>query len=337
MKEENLIELIHKRLTNALTFDEREILNTLLKDKVNQRLAQQIEATWEKSFDYRNDFSPNVELGLSRLKSRMKEEEINFPKIVTLQKNKFWLRISAAAAIIMIGCLFTFNQLRSSLDWQKITVSDTVKDLILDDGSKISINEESELKYPLEFSFEERRVKLKGEAFFDIAKNPTKPFIIEAGNLRIRVLGTSFNVRNYGNEDLAEITVRSGKVEVTDITGGFTQILEANDQLIFDKKRMKVHDFSKDDNLNALAWWSGELSFKSVQMSKVKLAIERTYNIELEFTNANILNCPYTISNHVKSDGLENFLDVLETALAFEEIKKLNNRKYQLIGGRCNY
>ncbi|MFK8006810.1 MAG: FecR family protein [Saprospiraceae bacterium] len=337
MKEEQLIELIHKKSTNALTSDERQMLNTLLENKENQLLAQQIEAAWEKSLNYQKDFTPNIELGLSKLKTRIKEEKTTSPKVVSLQNRRSWLRIAAAAAVLIVGGLFTFNQLNSGQDWQKVAVTDITKNLTLTDGSMITINSTSELEYPVEFSLKERRVKLKGEAFFDIAKNPNKPFIIESGDLRIRVLGTSFNIRNYGDESLAEITVRSGRVEVSHKNGGFTKILEANDQLTFDKKRKKVRAISKDNNLNALGWWSGKLVFNSEKMSRVKQAIERTYNVKLEFTNAEMLKCEYTISNDVKSEGLETLLAVLETALAFEEIKKTGDKKYQLVGGKCNY
>lgn len=337
MKEEQLIELIHKKSTNALTSDERQMLNSLLENKENQLFAQQIEATWEKSLDYKQDFTPNVEFGLSKLKTRMKEEVTTSPKVVPLQNRRSWLRIAAAAAIIIVGGLFTFNQLNSDSGWQKVAVTDSTGNLTLVDGSKIAINSTSELDYPAKFSTEERRVKLKGEAFFDIAKNPEKPFIIESGDLIIRVLGTSFNVRNYGNEGIAEITVRSGRVEVSHKNGGFTKILEANDQLTFDKKRRKIRAVSKDANLNALGWWSGKLVFDNEKMSRVKLAIERTYNIELDFTKTEILNCPYTISNDVKSEGLEILLEVLETALALEKVNKVSDKKYQLVGGKCNF
>ncbi|MFK7772948.1 MAG: FecR family protein [Saprospiraceae bacterium] len=337
MKEEQLIELIHKKSTNALTSDERQMLNSLLENKENQLFAQQIEATWEKSLDYKQDFTPNVEFGLSKLKTRMKEEVTTSPKVVPLQNRRSWLRIAAAAAIIIVGGLFTFNQLNSDSGWQKVAVTDSTGNLTLVDGSKIAINSTSELDYPAKFSTEERRVKLNGEAFFDIAKNPEKPFIIESGDLIIRVLGTSFNVRNYGNEGMAEITVRSGRVEVSHKNGGFTKILEANDQLTFDKKRRKIRAVSKDANLNALGWWSGKLVFDNEKMSRVKLAIERTYNIELDFTKTEILNCPYTISNDVKSEGLEILLEVLETALALEKVNKVSDKKYQLVGGKCNF
>lgn len=337
MKEEHLIKLIHKKSTNALTSDEQYKLDSLLENKENQLFAQQIEATWEKSFEYKKDFKPNVEFGLSKLKTRMKEEETTSPKVVSLQKRRSWLRIAAAAAILIVGGLFTFNQLNSGLDWQIVAVTDITKNLTLADGSTLAVNSDSQLEYPTEFSKEERRVKLKGEAFFDIAKNREKPFIIETGDLRIRVLGTSFNIRNFDNEHLTEITVRSGSVEVSHINSGFTTILAANDQLTFDKKRKKVRGISKDDNLNALGWWSGKLAFTKEKMSRVKLAIERAYNVEIEFTTTDILNCRYTITNDVKSDGLENLLEVLETAFAFEKINKLSDKKYQLVGGKCNF
>lgn len=337
MKEEQLIELIHKKSTNSLTSGEQQLLDTLLKNKENQLFAQQIEATWEKSLDYQKDFTPNVELGLSKLKTRMKEEKTTSPKVVLLQNRRSWLRIAAAVAILIVGGLFTFSQLNNDLEWQNVAVTDATNDLILADGSKITINSASDFEYPTEFSEEERRVKLIGEAFFDIAKNPEKPFIIETGDLRIRVLGTSFNVRNYGNESLAEITVRSGKVEVTHKNGGFTKILTANDQLTFDKKRMKVRDVSKDQNLNALGWWSGKLVFHTEKMSRVKLALERTYDVELEFTNSAILKCDFTLTNDIKSDGIENALEGLKFNFALDKIEKVSGKKYQLIGGQCNF
>ncbi len=337
MKEEQLIELIHKKVTNALTSKEQQLLNSLLENKENQLLAQQIEATWDKSLDYQEDFTPNVEFGLSKLKARMKEETTASPKVVTLQKRRSWLRIAAAAAILIVGGLFTFSQLNNGLDWQKVAVADTTEEIILEDGSKIAINSASEFQFPAQFSKEERRVKLKGEAFFDIAKNPEKPFIIETGDLIIRVLGTSFNIRNYGNEGLAEITVRSGRVEVTNENGSFSKILEANDQLTFDKKRMKVQEVSKDDQLNALGWRSGKLVFSSEKMSRVKLAIERTYNVELEFENPSVLKCPFTLTNDIKAEGIENVLIGLQTVFAMKEIKKVSDKKYRLIGGQCNF
>lgn len=337
MKEEQLIELIHKKATNILTSEEKLLLDTLLKDKGNQLFAQQIEATWDQSLEYRQDFTPNVELGLSKLKAQIKEEKTASPKVVPLQKRRSWLRIAAAAAILITAGLFTFNPFNNGGNWQEVAVTDTTKNITLEDGSQIAINSQSDFEFPSKFTAEERRVRLKGEAFFDIAKNPEKPFVIETGDLRITVLGTSFNVRNYDNENLAEITVRSGKVQVTHINGGFTEILEANDQLTFDKRRLKVREVSKDEHLNALSWWSGKLAFTKEKLSKVKVAIERTYNVELEFVNSSILRCDFTATHDLKLEKLENILEGLKLNFAIKDIKKVSDKKYQLIGGKCNF
>lgn len=337
MKEEQLIELIHKKATNILTSEEKLLLDSLLKDKDNQLFAHQIEATWDQSLEYRQDFTPNVELGLSKLKAQIKEEQTASPKVVPLPQRRSWLRIAAAAAILIAAGLFTFNQFNGGENWQKVAVTDTTKNITLDDGSQIAVNTTSELQFPSKFEAAERRVKLQGEAFFDVAENPEKPFVIEAGDLRIKVLGTSFNVRNYDDENLAEITVRSGKVQVTHKNGGFTEILEANDQLTFDKRRLKVREVSKDEHLNALSWWSGKLAFTKEKLSKAKLAIERTYDIELEFVNSSILNCDFTQTHDVKSEKLDNILEGLKLIFAIEEIKEVGDKKYQLIGGKCNF
>lgn len=334
MKEEQLIELIHKKATNALTKAERQQLNDALKNADHQHLAKQVESTWDKSLSYQNDYQPDVDAGFSKFKARIQNEG-KATKVVPIQGRRSWLRIAAAAAILLVGSWFTWNTINTGSDWQKVAVTDTTKQLDLADGSKIWINANSQFQYPNQFEGNQRLVELEGEAFFDIARNPEKPFIIEAGDLRIKVLGTSFNVRNYSNDNFAQITVRSGKVEVTNIHGGFTEILEANDQLTFDKKRLKIRDLSTDKNLNALAWWSGKLVFVDEKMSRVKEAIEHTYNVELEFSDPDLLKCPYSISNDVKGEGLDTLLAVMKEALAFK-VKKVNKVKYQIIGGKCS-
>ena len=334
MKEEKLIELIHKKATNALTKAERQQLDDALKNAETQHLGKQVESAWEKSLDYQNDFQPDVDAGLSKFKARIQNEKKE-TKVVPMQGRRSWLRIAAAAAILLVGSWFTWNTINSGSDWQKVAVTDTTKQLDLADGSKIWININSQFQHPNQFEDNQRLVELEGEAFFDIARNPEKPFIIEAGDLRIKVLGTSFNVRNYSDDNFAQITVRSGKVEVTNVNGGFTEILEANDQLTYDKKRLKIRDTSTDKNLNALAWWSGKLVFVDEKMSRVKEVIEHAYNVELEFSDPELLKCPYSLTNDVKAEGIDNLLAGMKEVYGFK-VKKVSKIKYQIIGGKCS-
>ncbi|HFB99643.1 MAG TPA: FecR family protein [Phaeodactylibacter sp.] len=338
MKEKTLIELIHKRATNQLKEAERRELTILLKDKKNQILASEIESVWEKSKDYQKEYQVEKESALSKLKANIQKEKTppSTTKVVAMPKRRAWLRVAVAAAILVVGSWLGWSMLSDgeNIDWKKVATTDTIQKLNLNDGSKISINSKSYVEYPSKFSNQERRVKLEGEAFFDVAKNPEKPFIIETGDLQIKVLGTSFNIRNYGNEDLAKITVRSGRVEVTSKKENFTKILTKNDQLVFDKKNQRVQ-YLKDKNLNALAWWSGKLSFENEKMSLVKQVIENTYNVQLSFTKASLLNCDWTLIGYSKSQGVDNLLEIIKASFSIKSIKKVGKNKYQLTGGEC--
>jgi len=337
MKEEKLIELIHKRSTNQLTAAESEQLNSFLADEANQKFASQIELVWQKSVDYKKDYQPNVEMGLSKLKARMASEEAPIAKVVPIQSRRSFLRIAVAAAILLVGGWFAWNvNFSSNLDWQNVAVAEAKTEFNLADGSQVWVNDKSNFTYPTEFSASERLVKLSGEAFFDISKNPKKPFIIESGDLEIKVLGTSFNVRNYDNENFAQVTVRSGKVQVTSKSTGFSKILTANDRLVFNKSKKEANPIAKDDNLNDLAWWSGKIEFPHEESRRrIVEVVEHAYNVKLEITNPDILNCTYRISTDIKSVGIEGILRNFELGWGLKEIKQVSENKYKLVGGKC--
>ncbi len=334
MKEEMLTDLIHKKITGQLSDEEVQLLDTLLENKDNQIEAEEIEAAWDTSLVYLDDYQPNVEGRLTQLKSKMQQEETTTTKVVPIKRSRrTWLSVAAAVAILAIGSWFIFN---SNNDWQHVAVTDTIKNLNLVDGSKVAVNTNSRFSYPNQFENNQRLVKLNGEAFFDIAKDASKPFIIESGEVQIEVLGTSFNVRNYDDENTVQITVRSGKVRVTSKNGAFNEVLEANDQLTYSKTKRKIIALGKDENLNALSWWNGKLAFVNERIERVAKAIEHTFNVEFEFENTEVLKCGYTISGDVKSLGLDAVLESMKLGLAFDEIKKIGKNKYRFIGGQCS-
>ena len=329
-KEENLLKLIHKRLTGELKETENQTLESLLKDDDNKLIANREGKIWNKSKDYKKGFEPNVEAGLSKLKSQIRATQTPVAKEIKLNRRS-WLTKVAAAAVLLVGAWFVWNTSNSTL--QEIATTDNTQEIQLADNTEVTINRGSDFNYPAQFNSAQRKVELQGEAFFDVARNPEQPFIIQTGNLQVRVLGTSFNIRNYDNEDLAEITVRSGKVEVSTLNGEQKWILEANDQLRFDKKEKKVKT-SKDVSLNALAWFNGKLSFQDEKLERVKQAIEHVYNVELEFTNSSVLKCEYTINGNLKEESLTDVLEALRLTFEMEAVEQVNSGKYLLKGGR---
>lgn len=123
-----------------------------------------------------------------------------------------WTAVACAVIIISIGSYYSFNQY--NLSQPKITSTITYKNDIrlisLPDGTRVWLNQNTEIDYPARFSKNERNVTLKGEAFFEVKRDPSRPFIITSGAVKTTVLGTSFNVRAYNDND-AQVSVRTGK------------------------------------------------------------------------------------------------------------------------------
>ncbi|MEM6966057.1 MAG: hypothetical protein AAF573_14925, partial [Bacteroidota bacterium] len=163
MKEEKLIELIHKRATNELTEAESQQLDTALKSKDTQALAHEVEDVWEKSLNYHKDYQPDVEAGLSRFKSQLEKEKTSVAKVIPMSSRRSWLRGVAVAVVLLAGTWLSWNLFSDSADWQQVATAESRKELKLQDGTQVWINADSEFEYPKAFAADQRAVRLYGE------------------------------------------------------------------------------------------------------------------------------------------------------------------------------
>ncbi len=151
--------------------------------------------------------------------------------------------------------------------------------VVLSDGSKVWLNSESSIKFPTCFIGTERHVELQGEAYFEVAKDASKPFIVKVDKQSVRVLGTTFNVNSYINEKVITTTLVEGAVKVSNNTNHL--VLKAGQQAIaaadnkFLLKTVDVNEF--------LAWRNGMFSFNKANLETVMRQFERWYDIEVEF------------------------------------------------------
>ena len=167
--------------------------------------------------------NPSDELSPVQQK-RILRQILSYGKVISRthkEKDFTWMKIAASLVLVMLfgfGSyqLFFSDQLNSSV--KEIAEHNATHQFIkLPDGSTALLNEGSTLKYPDSFSGQaSREVSLIGEAFFDIKHNPTKPFVVHTGKLSTTVLGTSFNVKAYADDDDITVTVTRGKVKVSD-------------------------------------------------------------------------------------------------------------------------
>ncbi|MCL3779180.1 DUF4974 domain-containing protein [Prolixibacteraceae bacterium JC049] len=157
--------------------------------------------------------------------------------------------------------------------------------LTLVDGTKVWLNSESKLKYPLQFTGKEREVYLEGEACFEVAHNKQQPFVVNSGEQKVVVLGTTFNVKNYSEENKFTATLLEGAVQLqlNDKTGDEQLFfLKPNDQLVLNKISSNVTQ-QKVIASDVLMWREGQLVFSGKTLKEITQTLERWYNVEFEF------------------------------------------------------
>lgn len=159
--------------------------------------------------------------------------------------------------------------------------------LVLSDGTKVWINAESSLRYPVAFNGKERRVELKGEACFEVAKDENCPFIVSADGMDTHVLGTKFNVRSYKTED-RHVTLVHGKVQVTNKNSLKSIILQPGQDLTYTETGEE-----KISNVNIAtytAWTEGMFYFEDSPLEEIMSSLGRWYNVNIDFERIELYN-----------------------------------------------
>jgi len=153
--------------------------------------------------------------------------------------------------------------------------------ITLTDGTRIKLNSNSKLLFPETFSANSREVQLEGEAFFEVARDPSRPFTITSGNLKTKVLGTSFNVKAYAASNAIKVAVASGKVAVSADNfqeNGNELILLPNEMAVYSKTSDEL-TISSFDKLDELAWKDGVLAFKNRDINEITKELARWYGV----------------------------------------------------------
>ncbi|MBO9635080.1 MAG: FecR domain-containing protein [Chitinophagaceae bacterium] len=158
--------------------------------------------------------------------------------------------------------------------------------LTLPDGTKVWLNAASSVKYPTVFIGGERHVQVSGEAYFEVARNSSQPFRVTVSNgMKIDVLGTSFNVNAYQDDDNSYATLIDGAVRVTAAPSGNSTILKPAQQAAVLTTGSVLTVNSKVDMEKVLAWKNGIFNFENVSLEYVMKEIERWYDIKVVYKN----------------------------------------------------
>ncbi len=253
---------------------------------------------------------------------------------------------AAAVVLLLIGALVYYSILPAgsykkaiAFHWLQKSTQLTKKSVItLSDGTVVTLNSATTLKYPDKFGDSIREIYLDGEAYFDVTRDPLHPFIIHANKINIRVLGTSFNVKSYQNEPLSEATLIRGSVEVTlNDRPSDRIILKPKEKLIVQnnvaiKKRigaevnMPAPDSAGKGTRYSLtnltyfpntvktvvetSWVENKLVFSDKDFVQLSGQLERWYGVHIEFGNERVKE--YRFTGFFEKESLSQALDVLK-------------------------
>jgi hypothetical protein len=154
--------------------------------------------------------------------------------------------------------------------------------IILSDGTSVWLNAASSIRFPVTFNGSERKVEITGEAYFEVAHNPGKPFRVAAKGMQIEVLGTHFNLNAYENEATIRTTLLEGKIKIASGKQGAT-LLPGQQARISTNSDLTV---LKVDTTEAVAWKKGAFQFRNADVRTVMRQVERWYNVEVVYKGA---------------------------------------------------
>jgi hypothetical protein len=187
-----------------------------------------------------------------------------------------------------------------------------VINLVLTDGSRVWLNSASSITYPTVFTGGERKVKITGEAYFEVAHNPAMPFIVSKGETSIKVLGTQFNVNAYDDESSLNVTLLEGSVSVSDIGSHQAKVIKPGEQAGVSKKGVIALANSIDID-EVMAWKNGLFSFKGADIESIMRQVSRWYNVEIVFKKPVTEKFYAEVS---KNTGISSLLQILEATKA---------------------
>lgn len=215
--------------------------------------------------------------------------------------------------ILLVGQFWYFDRnidLLGNSDLEEVYVPKGERTLIVfQDGTKAYINSESRIKYPRKFGLSERKVYLEGEAFFEVSPNRKRSFIVSLGDLDVKVLGTTFDVRAYPEDSEIYVMLETGRVSISSFSRQIAH-LKPGDQAIYNRKT-NTWKINRPENLtNNSVWRKNQIVFENTPLKEVIEILSRWYDVEFVIDDPSTYHYSYTLTSSKKQ--IHQILEELE-------------------------
>jgi transmembrane sensor len=250
-------------------------------------------------------YEPDVEKGWQRLQIKAQMREASMPT-VSRSRNINWPYAASAVAaafivLILVAGLWLTGRFTHPDEWVEVqTALHEIRVLELADGSMVTLNENSRLSYPANFTKDSRTVRLSGEAYFEVQKAEGKRFTVLAGGTSTEVIGTAFYLQAYPNREV-RIQVSEGKVAFASLENEEAVFLTPGEEAVMDKSHQAPHKQVIEDP-NFQAWQSKKLQFNDTRL-------EAYFDTSIAIGNKDLKNCRFTVS--FREAELEEVLEIL--------------------------
>ena len=326
----DLVAAWERFMDNTYTIEDLTfLLDSVKEDEHLQELYDVLDRLWNEALGNTPPLTPEQEdiyrkEAAQALAVYQSKNTKQVPSRPIARFRKIWY---AAAAVLLLGVLtpVSYRFLKTKTDQAAIhyiietTGRGEIKPIILADGTKVTLNAESRLTYTDTFD-KERTVELQGEAIFEVTPDPERPFTVTTTDMKVSVLGTVFDVKAYPDDDVSEVSVASGMVEV-ELPGGKAQ-LEPNYQVKMNKTTGSFEK-SKIDAEKYLSWTEGTLFFSRTPMKEVINMLNRAYpQIVFELAEGEY---PDLISGKLETKNLDTMLNLYIKSIGLS-YKKTGNK-----------
>ena len=286
---------------NLSSTDKEHLLSMIKSDK-------HIDAWMRRSIEMTDNFIPDVVR--DRVMDQITSEKSD--KQVKHKVSRYWKRMAIAAICLLCLCMGTLSWY-SFVDHHSGNGVVTIKtgigehsNVTLPDGTNVVLNAKTTLSYNCSLENGLREVTLTGEAFFDVVSNEEHPFIVNATDLVVECLGTSFSVRNYEEAKSVSVILSEGKVNV--VAGGSELMMEPNNRVEYNKDS-KFLAKQQVDASNYLCWLNNEIRYNNCSLEDIAMELSRNYNIQIIVTTDKLKNERFT--GYLGHSTLRNVLEIL--------------------------
>ena len=308
---ERFMILIARYLQGDITNNDKErLFHWIRENPDHQKVYDQMQKTWNISATD-VDYEPDVEAGWQKFNQLIDQNQENDKsKEENSGQISVWKKIYRLAAAFILLAVFTWFIVNLVKEDEIVmqTADRETKEVILPDSSRVWLNENSLLTYSQ--NFEKRNVELQGEAFFEVQNEKGKRFTVLSPKGKIEVIGTSFNVKDYPDEEVY-VHVVEGRVAFSPRQEEDYVYLTEGEFATLEVKNVVLENLF--DNENFQSWRNHQLTFQATDMNRLINDLEKYFHIDFEVTNPDILDCQFTGS--FSDPTLQEVLEVLQASM----------------------